>query len=85
LRLQKLELVEHHKRRRYARAACGAKHRRFPKRDPAIEAMYPGHLLPTSPQMLEELLRRSLALEQSVIRGFVLGPRGRTLEDTRAA
>jgi hypothetical protein len=34
--------------------------RRFPKRDPEIEAMYPGHLLPSSPQMLEELLRRSL-------------------------
>jgi len=29
--------------------------------------MYPGHLLPSSPQMLEELLRRSLELEQSVI------------------
>ena len=30
--------------------------------------MYPGHLLPSSPQMLEELLRRNLELEQSVIR-----------------
>ena len=39
---------------------------RFPRRDPDIEAMYPGHLLPSSPQMLEELLRREL--EQSVIR-----------------
>jgi hypothetical protein len=27
--------------------------RRFPKRDPEIEAMYPGHLLPSSPQMLK--------------------------------
>jgi hypothetical protein len=26
--------------------------------------MYPGHFLPSSPQMLEELLRRSLELEQ---------------------
>jgi hypothetical protein len=31
--------------------------RRFPKRDPAIEAMYPAHLLPASPQMLVELLQ----------------------------
>jgi hypothetical protein len=53
------------KRRRYIRAVFGTKDRRFPKRDPEIEAMYPGHLLPTSPQMLEELLRRSLELEQS--------------------
>jgi hypothetical protein len=30
--------------------------------------MYPGHLLPSSPQMLAELLRRNLELEQSVIR-----------------
>jgi hypothetical protein len=41
---------------------------RFPRRDPEIEAMYPDHLLPSSPQMLEELLRRNLELEQSVIR-----------------
>jgi len=41
---------------------------RFPRRDPEIEAMYPGHLLPSSPQMLAELLRRNLELEQSVIR-----------------
>jgi hypothetical protein len=54
--------------RRYIRAVLGSKDRRFPKRDPEIEAMYPGHLLPSSPQMLEELLRRSLELEQSVIR-----------------
>ena len=40
--------------------------RRFPKRHPAIEAMYPGHFLPSSPQMLEELLRRSLELERSL-------------------
>jgi hypothetical protein len=38
--------------------------RRFPKRDPEIEAMYPGHIIPASPQMLEELLRLSLELEQ---------------------
>jgi hypothetical protein len=25
--------------------------------------MYPGHLIPASPEMLEELLRRSLELE----------------------
>jgi hypothetical protein len=55
------------KRRHYIRAVFGSKDRRFPKRDPEIEAMYPGHLLPSSPQMLEELLRRSLELEQSVI------------------
>ena len=54
--------------RRYIRAVFGSKDRRFPKRDPEIETMYPGHLLPSSPQMLEELLRRSLELEQSVIR-----------------
>ena len=54
-----------HKRRRYIRAVFGLKDRRFPKRHPEIEAMYPGHLLPSSPQMLEELLRRSLELEQS--------------------
>ena len=54
------------KRHRYARAVFGTKDRRFPKRDPEIEAMYPGHLIPSSPQMLEELLRRSLELEQSV-------------------
>ena len=52
-----------HKRHRYIRAVFGSKDRRFPKRDPEIEAMYPGHLLPSSPQMLEELLRRSLELE----------------------
>ena len=51
------------KRHRYIRAVFGPKDRRFPKRDPEIEAMYPGHLLPSSPQMLEELLRRSLELE----------------------
>ena len=51
------------KRHRYIRAVFGAKDRRFPKRDPEIEAMYPGHLLPSSPQTLEELLRRSLELE----------------------
>src|SRR5262249_52781603 len=34
------------KRRRYIRAVFGPKDRRFPKRDPEIEAMYPGHLLP---------------------------------------
>jgi hypothetical protein len=28
--------------------------------------MYPGHFLPVSPQMLEELLRRSLELELSL-------------------
>ncbi len=55
------------KRRRHIRAVFGLKDRRFPKRHPAIEAMYPGHFLPSSPQMLEELLRRSLQLEQSVI------------------
>jgi hypothetical protein len=55
------------KRRRYIRAVFGPKDRRFPKRDPEIEAMYPGHLLPSSSQMLEELLRRSLELERSVI------------------
>jgi hypothetical protein len=57
----------HNKRHRYARAVFGEKDRRFPKRDPEIEAMYPGHLLPSSPQMLEELLWRSLELEQLVI------------------
>ena len=51
------------KRPRYIRAVFGLKDRRFPKRDPEIEAMYPGHLIPSSPQMLEELLRRSLELE----------------------
>jgi len=51
------------KRHRYIRAVFGPKDRRFPKRDPEIEAMYPGHLIPSSPQMLEELLRRSLELE----------------------
>ncbi len=52
------------KRHRYARAVYGAKDRRFPKRSPEIEAMYPGHLLPASPHMLEALLRRSLELER---------------------
>ena len=51
------------KRHRYIRAVFGPKDRRFPERNPEIEAMYPGHLLPSSPQMLEELLRRSLELE----------------------
>jgi hypothetical protein len=50
------------KRRLYTRAVFGSKDRRFPKRDPEIEAIYPGHLLPSSPQMLE-VLRRSLELE----------------------
>ena len=54
------------KRRRYIRGVFGPKDRRFPKRDPEIEAMYPGHFLPSSPQMLEELLRRSLELERLV-------------------
>jgi hypothetical protein len=53
--------------RRYVRAVYGPKDRRYPKRDPTIEAIYPGHLLPSSPQMLEELLRRSLELELSII------------------
>ena len=60
------------KRPRYIRAVFGLKDRRFPKRDPEIEAMYPGHLLPSSPQMLEELLRRSVELEQSVIAALSL-------------
>jgi hypothetical protein len=64
------------KRRRYVRAVFGSKDRRFPKRDPEIEAMYPGHLLPSSPQMLEELLRRSLELEQSAVI-FQISARGR--------
>src|SRR5262249_58488827 len=55
------------KRHRYIRAVFGPKDRRFPKRDPEIEALYPGHLIPSSPQMLEELLRRSLELEQALI------------------
>jgi hypothetical protein len=55
------------KRRRYIRAVFGSKDRRFPKRDPEIEAMYPGHLIPASPQMLEELLRRSLELERFLL------------------
>jgi hypothetical protein len=65
---------DQNKRHRYIRAVFGPKDRRFPKRDPEIEAMYPGHCIPSSPQMLEELLRRSLELEQS--RSFVFGPRG---------
>jgi hypothetical protein len=28
---------------------------------------YPGHFLPSSPQMLEDLLRRSLELERSLM------------------
>jgi len=60
------------KRRRYIRAVFGPKDRRFPKRDPEIEAMYPGHCIPSSPEMLEELLRRSLELEQSVIAALSL-------------
>jgi hypothetical protein len=55
------------KRRRYIRAVFGSKDQRFPKRDPEIEALLPGHLIPSSPQMLEELLRRSLELEQALI------------------
>jgi hypothetical protein len=55
--------AEKNKRHRYTRTVFGSKDRRFPKRDPEIQAMYPGHLLPSSPQMLEELLRRSLELE----------------------
>jgi hypothetical protein len=47
--------------------SSGRKIGAFLKRDPEIEAIYPGHLLPSSPQMLEELLRRSLELEQSLI------------------
>ena len=72
------------KRHRYIRAVFGPKDRRFPKRDPEIEAMYPGHLLPSSPQMLEELLRRSLELEQSVI-FFLLSARGRRRSRRNAA
>jgi hypothetical protein len=49
-------------KRRYTRAVYGPIDRRFPKRHPVIEAMYPGHFLPSSPQMLEELLRRNLKL-----------------------
>jgi hypothetical protein len=71
------------KRRRYIRAVFGPKDRHFPKRDPEIEAMYPGHCIPSSPQMLEELLRRSLELEQS--RSFVFGPRGGALIKLNAA
>jgi hypothetical protein len=56
------------RKRRYIRAVYGPIDRRFPKRHPAVEAMYPGHFLPSSPQMLEELLRRSLELERSLMR-----------------
>ena len=54
------------RKRRYIRGVYGPIDRRFPKRHPEIEAMYPGHFLPSSPQMLEELLRRSLELELSL-------------------
>jgi hypothetical protein len=40
------------KRHRFPRAVYGTKDRRFPKCDPEIEAMYPGHLLPASPQII---------------------------------
>jgi hypothetical protein len=59
-------MPKRHKRRRYARAVYGPPDRRFPKRDPEIEAMYPGHVIPASAQMLEELLRLSLELEQRI-------------------
>jgi hypothetical protein len=72
------------KRHRYIRAVFGSKDRRFPKRDSEIEAMYPGHLLPSSPQMLEELLRRSLELEQSAII-FLVSARGRRRPCRKAA
>jgi hypothetical protein len=54
------------RKHRHVRAVYGPIDRRFPKRHPEIEAMYPGHFLPVSPQMLEELLRRSLELELSL-------------------
>ena len=60
------------KKHRYIRAVYGPIDRRFPKRHPAIEAMYPGHFLPSSPQMLEELLRLSLELEQSIIKELLI-------------
>ena len=72
------------KRHRYIRAVYGPIDRRFPKRDTEIEALYPGHFLPSSPQMLEELLRRSLELEQSVI-FFLLSARGRRRSRRNAA
>jgi hypothetical protein len=50
------------RKHRYIHAVYGPIDRRFPKRHPAIEAMYPGHFLPSSPQMLEELPQRSLEL-----------------------
>jgi hypothetical protein len=56
------------KRRRYPRAVYGTEDRRFPKRDPEVEAMYPGHLLPASPQMLEELLQLSLEARANHLR-----------------
>ena len=59
-------------KRRYTRAVYGPIDRRFPKRHPAIEAMYPGHFLPSSPQMLEELLRLSLELERSVMQNPII-------------
>jgi hypothetical protein len=45
------------KRRRYIRAVFGPKDRRFPKRDPEIEAMYPGHCIPSSPLATPRMLR----------------------------
>ena len=65
-------LSRQNKLHRYIRAVYGPIDRRFPKRDTEIEALYPGHFLPSSPQMLEELLRRSLELEQSVIRKHLI-------------
>jgi hypothetical protein len=56
---------------RFIRAVRGPIDRRYPKRHPAIDAMYPGHLIPSSPQMLEELLRRSLELEQAIMQGRI--------------
>ena len=55
------------KKHRYIRAVCGPIDRRFPKRHPAIEVMYPGHFLPSFPQMLEELLRLSLSGKELLI------------------
>jgi hypothetical protein len=60
------------RKHRYIRAVYGPIDRRFPKRHPAIEAMYPGHFLPSSPQMLEELLRLSLELERSVMQDPII-------------
>ena len=63
-----LRLRRNEKSWQTARITKVTNRRQAPQRDHEIEELWPGHIIPASPQMLEELLRRSLKLRTVKLR-----------------